>query len=116
MYHWRTLKIFLSNDPVLWILKHKMIGTIQGPISAPVIASSTLDGINEIIQLLNEAGFIAGTSDAVELLDYEQDCVIHACQSLYEKLVPLTGICTSEDHAEATAENDHVGTTAAEGQ
>ena len=82
MYHWRTLKIFLSNDPVLRILKHKMIGTIQGPISAPTIVSNKLDGINRITQLLNEAGFVAGTFDARELLDCEQDRVIHACQLL----------------------------------
>ena len=66
------------------------------------------------IQLLKEAGFVAGTFDARELLDNEQDRVIHACQSRYEKLVPLTGIRKGEDHAEATVANDHVGPTAAE--
>uniref|UniRef100_M4BKU3 Uncharacterized protein n=1 Tax=Hyaloperonospora arabidopsidis (strain Emoy2) TaxID=559515 RepID=M4BKU3_HYAAE len=48
-----------------------MIGTIQGHISTPVIASNTLDGINGIIQLLNEAGSVAGTFDAKELFDCE---------------------------------------------
>ena len=62
----------MSNDPVLRILKPKMIGTIQGHISTPVIASNTLDGINGIIQLLNEAGSVAGTFDAKELFDCEQ--------------------------------------------
>ena len=72
MYHWRTLKQFLSNDPVLRILKPKMIGTIQGPIATSVIALNTLDGINGTIQLLNEAGFFAGSFDARELLDCER--------------------------------------------
>ena len=68
------------------------------------------------IQLLKEAGFVAGTFDARELLDNEQDRVIHACQSLYEKLVPLTGIRKAEYHAEETAANDHVEPKAAEVQ
>ena len=53
-------------------------------MSTPAIALSTLDEINEIIQLLDEGGFVAGTFDARELLDFEQDRAIHACQSLYE--------------------------------
>ena len=110
MYHWRTLKQCLSSDPVLRILKPKMIGTIQGPISAPTIVSNKLDGINRITQLLNEAGFVAGTFDTRGLLDCEQYRVIH------EKVVPLTGLRKSDDHAKETAANDHVVPTAAEVQ
>ena len=113
IYHWRTHKQCLSSDIVLRILNPKMIGTIQGLISTPVIASNTLNGIIGIIQLLNEAGFVAGTFDARELLDCEQDRMIHVCQSLYEKIVPLTGIRKANDHAEATTVNDHVVPTAA---
>ena len=81
-----------------------------------MIASNTLDGINVIIHLPNEAVFVAGSFDARELLDCEQDRLIHPCHPLYEKLVPLTGIRKSDDHAEATAANDHVEPTAAEVQ
>ena len=36
----------------------------QGPISAPATASNTLEGINDIFQLLREALFVAGVLDA----------------------------------------------------
>uniref|UniRef100_A0AAV1TNQ8 Uncharacterized protein n=1 Tax=Peronospora matthiolae TaxID=2874970 RepID=A0AAV1TNQ8_9STRA len=35
VYHWKALKNLLSSDPVLQILKPKLIGEIQGPISPP---------------------------------------------------------------------------------
>ena len=111
IYHWRTHKQCLSSDIVLRILNPKMIGTIQGLISTPVIASNTLNGIIGIIQLLNEAVLVASTFDARELLDCEQDRVIHTCQSLYENLAPLTGIRKADGHAEATVVNDHVRLT-----
>ena len=52
--HQLNIKTFLSSDPVLKILKPKLIGKIQGPISAPAKASNTLEGTNGIVQLLRE--------------------------------------------------------------
>ena len=76
---------------MIQILKPKPIGKIQGPISAPATASNTLEGINGIIQLLRDAGFVAGVFDAKKFLDFKQDQVIRACRLLYEGLVPWTG-------------------------
>ena len=66
------------------ILKLKLIGTFQGLVPAPAVASNTLEGIDEIIQLLREAGFVAGAFDAKKRLECEQSQVIHACHLLYE--------------------------------
>ena len=40
--------------------------------------------------------------DANKLLECDQDQVIHACRSLYNKLNPLTGKCESTDQAATT--------------
>ena len=89
--HWKSLTNLLSGDPVLKILKPKLIGEIQGPISPPKMATNAVEGISATIQLLQEAGYVAGAFDTNELLECDQDQVIHACRSLYDKLIPLTG-------------------------
>uniref|UniRef100_A0AAV1VBJ4 Uncharacterized protein n=1 Tax=Peronospora matthiolae TaxID=2874970 RepID=A0AAV1VBJ4_9STRA len=100
-YNWKALKNLLSSDPVLQILKPKLIGEIQGPISPPKVTTNPLDGINAIIQLLHDAGYVAGVFDANKLLECDQDQVIHTCRLLYNKLAPLTGKCEPNDQAAA---------------
>ena len=87
---------------MLTILKPKLIGEIQGPISLPKAATNALEEISAIIQLLQDAGYVAGAFDASELLECDQDQAIHACRSLYDKLIPLTGKYESTDQAVAT--------------
>ena len=87
---------------MLQILKPKLIGEFQGPISPPTVTTNPLDGINEIIQLLHDAGYVAGVFDANKLLECYQDQVIHACRSLYNKLTPLTGKRESTDQTSTT--------------
>uniref|UniRef100_A0AAV1U238 Calponin-homology (CH) domain-containing protein n=1 Tax=Peronospora matthiolae TaxID=2874970 RepID=A0AAV1U238_9STRA len=81
-FHWKALKNLLSNDPVLRILNPKLIGEIQGPISRPKVATNAVKKISAIIQLLQDAGYVAMVFDANELLECDQDQVIHACRSL----------------------------------
>uniref|UniRef100_A0AAV1TNV1 Uncharacterized protein n=1 Tax=Peronospora matthiolae TaxID=2874970 RepID=A0AAV1TNV1_9STRA len=72
-FHWKALKKLLSSDPVLRILNPKMIGEIQGPISLPKAATNPLEGINAIIQILQDAEYVAGAFDASKLLECDQD-------------------------------------------
>uniref|UniRef100_A0AAV1TID1 Uncharacterized protein n=1 Tax=Peronospora matthiolae TaxID=2874970 RepID=A0AAV1TID1_9STRA len=95
--HWKALKYLLSSDPVLRILNFKLIGEIQGLISRPKVATNAVEGISAIIQLQQDAGYVAGAFDANELRECDQDQVIHTCRSLYDKLIPLTGKCESAD-------------------
>ena len=66
------------------------------------VATNAMEGISAIIQLLQDAGYVAGAFDANKLLECDQDQVIHAYRSLYDKLIPLTGKCQSGDQAVAT--------------
>ena len=77
----------------------KLIDEIQGPVSTPASASNMLGVIYGIMQLLNEDGFVADMFDVRKLLECDQDQITYACQSLYEKLTPLTGKVKTEDKA-----------------
>ena len=66
------------------------------------MATNAVEGISVIIQLLQDAGYVAGAFDAHELLKCDQGQVIHACRSLYDKLIPLTGKCESADQSLVT--------------
>ena len=101
-FHWKELEDLLSNDPVLRILDPKLLGELQGPISCAKVATNAVEGISAIIQMLQDAGYVAGAFDANQLLECDQDQVIYACRSLYDKLIPLTGKRKSADQAVAT--------------
>ena len=101
-YHWKALRNLLSSDPVLQILNPKLIGEIQSPISPLTVTTNPLDGINAIIQLPHDAEYVAEVFDANKLLECDQDQVIHACRSLYNKLNPLKGKCESTNQATTT--------------
>ena len=61
--------------------------------------SNPLEGINGIIHLLRDAGFLAGVFDAKKLLDCKQDQVRRTCRLLYDGLITLTGEYKHEDQA-----------------
>ena len=67
-YELKMIKNLLSSDPVLQVLKPKLIDEIQGPVSTTAIASNMLEGIYGIMQLLHEAGFVADIFDVRKLL------------------------------------------------
>ena len=89
----------LSSDPALKIMKPKLIGSLRGPISAPIQTSNLLDAIRRLMELLQSAGFAAGDFDAQTLLECDHDQVIQAGRALFAKLVPLTGEYDSGDRA-----------------
>uniref|UniRef100_A0AAV1TWM2 Uncharacterized protein n=1 Tax=Peronospora matthiolae TaxID=2874970 RepID=A0AAV1TWM2_9STRA len=102
VFHWKALKNLLTSDPELRILKTKLIGEIQGPTYPLKAAPYPLRGINAIVQILQDAGYVAGASDANKLLECDQDQMIHAFRSLCDKLITLTEKCESADQAAAT--------------
>ena len=99
VYERKMLNNLLSNDPVFQVLKPKLIDVIQGPVSTPASESSMLEGIYGLMQLLHEAGFVADIFDVKKMLECDQDQITYACQSLYEKLIPITGKAKMEDQA-----------------
>ena len=90
-YHWKQLKELLIHDPVLKILKPKLIGSLQGKITAPIASANQLEAIRCLMALLQGVGFTAGAFDAQVLLECSVDQVLQASRSLYAKLLPLVG-------------------------
>ena len=91
-YHLKELKKLLSSDPVLKTIKPKLTGSLRGPITAPKPTPNMLEALRRLINLLTEAGFMAGTFNAQTLLECNHDRVIAAGQSLFKTLSPLLGI------------------------
>ena len=77
-FHQKELKMLLSGDPVLKIIEPKLIGSLQGPVSAPTKTPNQLEAIRRLMNLLKEAGFTAGAFDAQKLLECDHDQVIKA--------------------------------------
>ena len=98
-YHWKELNKLLASDPVLMILKPELIGSLRGPISAPIATANQLEAIRRLTTILQDDGFAAGAFDAQELLECDSNQVIHASRSLFAKLSPLTGNHDAVDQA-----------------
>ena len=67
--YWTQLQALLSTDPVLTILESALIGPIRGPIMAPRAATSNMEAVQRLIQILQGAGFVPGAFDTQVLLD-----------------------------------------------
>ena len=76
------LKSLLSSYQFFEVLKPKLVDEIQGPVSTPPSEFNMLEGIYGIMQLLHEAGFVAGMFDVRKLVKCDQDQITHACRSL----------------------------------
>ena len=76
-YERMMIKKFITSDPVIQVLKPKLVDDIQGPVSIPVSRSNMLEGIYGIMQLLHEAGFEAdmfGVRKVKECDQYQVTC------------------------------------------
>ena len=48
-FHLQQLKKLFAEDPVLRVLKPKLIGSIQGPVSPPKVTSNQLEALRRLI-------------------------------------------------------------------
>ena len=64
------LKTLLKTDPVLKILRTKLIGPLNKPISVPPARTNKLDAINLILRMLDDMGFCANAFDGDDLLSF----------------------------------------------
>ena len=74
--HWTQLQALLSTDTVLTILEPELMGPFWGPTTTPRAATSKMEAIQRIINLLQGAGFVPGAFTAHVLLDCDLDQVI----------------------------------------
>ncbi|CAH0481805.1 unnamed protein product [Peronospora belbahrii] len=84
-FDWNELNALLLNDPVLMIMKPKADQTVERSSITPTPMTSTLNEIRQLMQLLQVAGFTAGSFEAHRLLDCDKDQVMNAARSLDEK-------------------------------
>ena len=68
-YH-SHLKTLLKTDPVLKILRPKLIGPLDKPISVPPPGTNKLDAISLILRMLDDMGFCANAFDGDDLLSF----------------------------------------------
>ncbi|POM58058.1 Hypothetical protein PHPALM_37351 [Phytophthora palmivora] len=68
-YHKKELHTFLIKNPVMQIIKPKIISDLKGPVQKPTARSSKLEAAKALLQLIKEGGIIAGSFDANELFD-----------------------------------------------
>ncbi|GMG18505.1 unnamed protein product [Phytophthora fragariaefolia] len=65
----KKLQAFLVEDSVMKIMRLKIVGTLQGPVTAPVVKTDKLDAIKMLMHLLKEAGIVQGAFEVKELFD-----------------------------------------------
>ncbi|GMF56160.1 unnamed protein product [Phytophthora fragariaefolia] len=70
----------LLEDPVLQMMQLGQIGDLMGPVTAPLIA------VKALMNLLKEAGLVAGAFGADELFDLGLDAIRSASLELFHKL------------------------------
>ncbi|KAE9329877.1 hypothetical protein PR003_g15456, partial [Phytophthora rubi] len=65
----KKLQAFLVEDSVMKIMQLKIVGTLQGPVTAPVVTTDKLDAIKMLMHLLKEAGIVQGAFEVNALFD-----------------------------------------------
>ncbi|OWZ15075.1 reverse transcriptase [Phytophthora megakarya] len=90
-YYRKILSKTLLHDPVLAIIQVRQIGDLTGPISKPNISTDRLNAVRILLDLLQDAGVVAGEFDPDALFEMELGAIQAATQDLYESLKILVG-------------------------
>ncbi|GMF53897.1 unnamed protein product [Phytophthora fragariaefolia] len=90
-YYKKELHTFLINDAVMRVLRPKILGELQGPVSPPVAGSTKLSATKALMRLLKETGIIAESFEAEALFDLKLSEIKQSVQRLFELLAPLVG-------------------------
>ncbi|GMF56554.1 unnamed protein product [Phytophthora fragariaefolia] len=90
-YYKKELHTFLINDAVMRVLRPKILGELQGPVSPPAAGSTKLSATKALMRLIKETGIIAESFEAEALFDLKLSEIKPSVQSLFELLAPLVG-------------------------
>ncbi|KAE9282870.1 hypothetical protein PR003_g27290, partial [Phytophthora rubi] len=85
------LNNFLREDPVMRTMHLKLLGSLAGPVQAPLSTKNKLDAAMDLLRLLKEAGITAGAFDADDLFHLEVDEIRIATAALFNLLKPMVG-------------------------
>ncbi|POM78629.1 Hypothetical protein PHPALM_3818 [Phytophthora palmivora] len=90
-YHKKELHTFLIKNPVMQIIKLKIISDLKGPVQKPTARSSKREAAKALLHLIKEGGIIAGSFDANDLFDTRLSTINTALTSIFDQLKPLVG-------------------------
>ncbi|OWY97203.1 hypothetical protein PHMEG_00032326 [Phytophthora megakarya] len=90
-YHWKELRDFVCQDPVMKTLKLKRIAEPKDPVTSPAVVTNKLDAVTVLIKLLKEAGMIPGSFDPDDLFDLDLTVIQTTSRDLFQKLKNLVG-------------------------
>ncbi|GMF44442.1 unnamed protein product [Phytophthora fragariaefolia] len=90
-YKRRELHTFLINDTVMRVLRPKLLGELQGPVSPPAAGSNKPSATKTLMRLLKETGIIAESFEAEALFDLKLSEIKQPVHSLFDILVTLVG-------------------------
>ncbi|KAE8968640.1 hypothetical protein PF011_g27105 [Phytophthora fragariae] len=85
------LNNFLREDPVMRTMHLKLLGSLTGPVQAPLSTKNKLVAAVDLLRLLKEAGLTAGAFDADDLFHLEVDEIRVATAALFNLLKPMVG-------------------------
>ncbi|OWY98438.1 hypothetical protein PHMEG_00030797, partial [Phytophthora megakarya] len=90
-YYRKILTETLLHDPLLVIIQVRQIGDLTGPVSKPNTSSDRLNAVKNVMDLLQEAGLVAGEFDPDSLFEMELGGIQASTHDLYKYLKILVG-------------------------
>ncbi|KAE9211223.1 hypothetical protein PF004_g15987 [Phytophthora fragariae] len=90
-YHRKELQDFMTHNPIMQILRLTQIGDQTGPVTAPASTDNKLEAIKILMNLLWEAGLVAGTFDADDLFRPDLRIFQLSTKELFDKLKVIVG-------------------------
>ncbi|KAE9295909.1 hypothetical protein PR003_g23890 [Phytophthora rubi] len=90
-YHRKELQDFMTHNPIMRILQPTQIGDQTGPVTTPATADNKLEAIKILMNLLQEAGLVAGPFDAEDLFRPDLRIFQLSTKELFDKLKVIIG-------------------------
>ncbi|KAE8960292.1 hypothetical protein PF011_g30147 [Phytophthora fragariae] len=90
-YYRKEIQNLMTQNPIMRILQPTQIGDQTGPVTAPATADNKLEAIKILMNLLQEAGLVAGAFDADDLFRPDLRIFQLLTKELFDKLKVILG-------------------------
>ncbi|OWZ02040.1 hypothetical protein PHMEG_00026468, partial [Phytophthora megakarya] len=95
IFYRKQLNEFLLEDPVMIVMKPRLIGELQGPVKPLPQASDFMAAITSLMNMLEDAGIVAGAFDADTVFELSLTTVEESSKRLFKLLKLLVGATAS---------------------